>query len=365
MDNMKFNEIGSNFYGNKQVYADKLHDEFLQKKYRLKSNIVYPSLGRNAISIILKNLDDKKKMALLPGYTCESVILPYLKEDYKLIFYNFHKDLTVDIADLKYKIKEYKPNILHIHGFYGYNTFLNAKQIILSAKEKGCLVIQDDTQTVFSDIELISADYYIGSLRKWIEIPDGAYICTHKKNIELTNIRNDRFVNKVVEAFKLKTEYTKCLDPSIKKTYKILFKEAQNLIDDDLSIYQMSSISKGIFNTINLGEVIYKRVNNFNYLFSNIYNHFKGIKPVLSNPVPSYICPFYFPLFVKDREKFQKILSDNDIYATIIWPKYYKITGLKEETEYIYNNIIGIPCDQRYNDFDMQRVIEVLHDNFI
>lgn len=362
---MKFNEIGSNFYGNKQVYADKLHDEFLQKKYGLKSNIVYPSLGRNAISIILKNINNKKKVALLPGYTCESVIHPYLKEDYKLVFYNFRKDLTIDIADLDYKIKEYKPNILHIHGFYGYNTFLNAKQIILSAKEKGCVVIQDDTQTVFSDTEIMNADYYIGSLRKWMEIPDGAYIFSNKRDMQLTDITHNKFINMVVEAFKLKAEYVNSLESSVKTKYKKLFLDAQNIIDKDLSIYKMSDISKGIFNTINISDVIIKRVENYNYLFRNIFDHFQNIKPVLSIPVSPNICPIYFPLYVKDRDKFQKTLSDNDIYATIIWPKYYKITGLKEETEYIYNNIIGIPCDQRYNDFDMQRVIEVLHDNFI
>lgn len=362
---MKFNEIGSNFYGNKQVYANKLHDEFLQKKYGLKSNIVYPSLGRNAISIILKNINNKKKVALLPGYTCESVILPYIKEDYKLIFYNFHKDLTIDLADLDYKIKEYNPSILHIHGFYGYNTFINAKQIILTAKEKGCVIIQDDTQTVFSDTEIIDADYYLGSLRKWIEIPDGAFIFTDKKSIQLEEINNNNFINTVVEAFKLKTEYVKSLNPSIKTNYKKLFVNAQNMIDGDLSIYQMSDISKGIFNTINLNDLIIKRIGNYNYLFRKIFNCFKNIKPLFSSPVPSNICPIYFPIYVKDREKFQKTLSDNDIYATIIWPKYFKITGLKEETEYIYNNIIGIPCDQRYKEQDMQRVIEVLKKNFI
>jgi hypothetical protein len=360
-----FKEIGSNFFAGKFPTANELDDSFIKSKYSSLKNFVYPSLGRNAISIVLREINLSRKVALLPGYTCESVITPFLNENYELIFYNFHKDLTVNLEDLKSKLTHYKPGVMLLHGFYGFNTFLNAKSVIQTARVDGCIVIQDDTQTVFSEIELLQADYYIGSIRKWLEIPDGAYIGSNNKLPRINDACNEHFINLVLEAFKLKFDYAVNLNKELKPRYKKLYLEAQNLIDNDFTVYQMAESSKGILNEYNFTDMKTKRIENFNILIESIGANFQGIKPVISKKVSKNICPIYFPLYVENRNEYQKILSDNDVYATLIWPKSDFIYGLNEETNHIYDKIIGIPCDQRYNKDDMNRVVELFKSNFI
>lgn len=361
---MEFKEIGSNFYTGSFHLASELDEHIIKAKYNLTKSIIYPSLGRNAIAIVLKELKLNRKIALLPGYTCESVIKPFINEKYELVFYNFYKDLTINLDDLKSKLTMYNPSIILVHGFYGQNTFLSAKSLIQSARKNGCIVIEDDTQTVFSKIEILSADYYLGSIRKWLEIPDGAYICSSNNPPIISNSINNTFIDLLTEAFKLKTDYVNNMDINLKLRYKKLYLEAQNLIDNDPAIYKMADSSMGILNSYDLEFMKKNRIKNFNYLLKNILDRFEGISPVISSPVSYNICPIYFPLFVDNRKEFQRILSENDIYATIIWPKSDFIKGLNEETEFIYEKIIGIPCDQRYNRKNMRRVIDVLNKHF-
>ena len=358
---MAFREIGSNFYTCDFQLSSQVDDRIIKSKYNFTANIVYPSLGRNALSMVLKGLKMNRKVALLPGYTCETVIQPFISENYKLVFYNFNKDLTINLNDLESKITDYKPNIILVHGFYGQNTFLSAKSLIQSARENGCIVIEDDTQTVFSEIEMLSADYYFGSLRKWMEIPDGAYICSSENPPHIFNSINKNFITLITEAFRLKADYVNSLDVNLKLRYKKLYLVAQNLIDNDSTIYEMADSSKGILNSYDLEFMKKKRIENFNYLLENILNEFESLKPVINIPVTHNICPFYFPLFVENRKEIQNVLSENDIYATIIWPKSEFTEGLNKETEYIYDKILGIPCDQRYDRNNMRRIIAVLN----
>lgn len=361
---MGFKEIGSNFYTDKIQLSNELNRDILRNKYKRTKYIVYPSLGRNAISMVLKQLKLLNKVALLPGYTCESVLYPFVYENYEIVCYNFNTDLTINLVDFKSKLDEFNPSVILVHGFYGKNTFLSAKNLIQTAKDNGCIIIQDDTQTIFSDVEILSADYYLGSIRKWLEIPDGAFVCSSEEFVDVPDSINNYFIELIAEAFRLKSVYSKKMDLQLKRRYKKLYLEAQELIDKDPTIYKMADLSKGLLNGYDLTWMKKRRIENFNFLYNNLCNRFKSLNPVFSSPVESNICPVYFPLYVDNREVFQFILSENDIYATIIWPKSKFITGLHENTEFIYNRIIGIPCDQRYSINDMQRVIEVITSHF-
>jgi dTDP-4-amino-4,6-dideoxygalactose transaminase len=73
--------------------------------------------------------------------------------------------------------------------------------------------------------------------------------------------------------------------------------------------------------------------------------------------------PLYFPIIVDDRSALQKHLVDNAIYAPIVWPKDEQQPIQCEGAEYLYNHLLCIPIDQRYNQDDMRRIAKVI-DNF-
>ena len=57
----------------------------------------------------------------------------------------------------------------------------------------------------------------------------------------------------------------------------------------------------------------------------------------------------------------QEYLAKHDIYAPVIWPKPSQCEGMIDsKVEWIYKHILAIPCDQRYDIDDMERIVQVL-----
>jgi hypothetical protein len=71
--------------------------------------------------------------------------------------------------------------------------------------------------------------------------------------------------------------------------------------------------------------------------------------------------PLYFTLYVKERARLQKLLSLNSIYAPVLWPVEDERVLITEDIKFIFNHLLAIPCDQRYDQDDMQRVAEVIN----
>ncbi|NPD46745.1 hypothetical protein [Lentimicrobium sp. S6] len=357
---MKFQEIGSNFYRQQFSKSSSLDESFFIEKYGKGKSLIFPSMGRHALMIIIEALALIEKRILLPAYTCDTVVESFLAHDFIIDYYNCHTDLTLDVDDFTLKVNAFNPKIVLVHGYFGENTFLDAKTKIEGLREKGIIIIQDDTQTLFSENEILEADFYMASIRKWFAIPDGAFLWSKEIEIEEPAEENKVYIDLLEVAFKLKHDFTLCLDESIKKKYKGLYLEAQNLVDSDPSIFKMAEVSKGTFNQEDLKQYSEIRRENYNTLYHALSGKFKQVKPVFEHFAESNISPFCFPIYLEDKKEFQKRMSDNDVFATHFWPKADYIHGINEKTEFIYNNLLGIPCDQRYTTQDMERVIEVI-----
>ena len=55
------------------------------------------------------------------------------------------------------------------------------------------------------------------------------------------------------------------------------------------------------------------------------------------------------------RKDLQKYLASKDIYAPVIWPNEVSFE-VDENTQYLYEDLLCIPVDQRYSLEDMSRV---------
>ena len=72
--------------------------------------------------------------------------------------------------------------------------------------------------------------------------------------------------------------------------------------------------------------------------------------------------PLYFPIYVKDRPGIQKQLAQKHIYAPVLWPVNTREILIDETIEYLFDHLLAIPCDQRYDEKDMEKIISVLND---
>ena len=352
-------EIGSNFfeYTVKNINKSLFHP--IKKYYK---ELFFIS-GRNATYALIKSLNIENKVALLPSYTCGTVIEPFIRDNWQIIYYNINKNLEVNEQDIITKIKLYHPSMILVHSFFGINTLKNIRSRL--EKIKDVLIVEDITQSILSDFKKIKADYYITSLRKFFAITDGGMLIIPSRNnnikIKYENIPNE-IVKHALKGFELKKNYIENITNVEKEKFQKEYVEVKKLISSTYNIEKISKEGLKIFNNIDISKVKGIRKQNFNYLLENLRSKDDNIELIFKT-LRIDETPLYFPIYIKNgnREKIQKYLASKNIFCPIIWPKSEYIKETSEETEYIYNNILCIPCDQRYNLQDMQKIIDEIN----
>lgn len=354
-----FNEIGSNFWR----YS--LHEEEKRDKlwweYDEYHNILFKS-GRNAIKALARNLKEGQACVLLPIYTCETVILPFLEEEWNVDYYQVNADLSVNIQSLLKKCEKLKPRAIFFHSYFGFNTLGEDINIIEQLHSQDIIIIEDITQSIFSEHYIKCADYYVASLRKFIAIPDGGLVCSKKElNFPAIAEADHLLVETALNAFNLKQIYmTKNHDEALKQQFRKKYQEINCLIAQNEVVQAISEESKKIFFSVNINKLKQKRVQNYNQLFRTI-NNISNLSPVIKQAIGKSV-PLYLPVYVKnDRKVLQEYLARNNIYCPIIWPKPPQIEIKNDDiVDYMYKHMLCFPIDQRYGNEEMKKISDVL-----
>ena len=339
-------EIGGDYSFN----TDYLHGICCNINSFLKDyNLLLFDYGRSAIKSIPY---DRNKKILLPEYICESVIACY--PDSQIEFYKICEDTTVDFDDLLAKIDEKVGTLLIAHYYGAVQSEEKLKAIIDVAHNCKITVVEDVTQSIFSDTDY-QGDYVVGSIRKWMMIPQGAFLVDRIGNVDVSGyeISCD---NKRLEAMKLKDRFLKTGE-DVKDEYRKLFAECEDETDRQIIPKLMSKEATEIMNSIDVAEIIKRRRDNYEYLLSKLDQI--GIKPIVR--LGQNDCPLTLPIRVeKGRDRFRKYLIDNNIFCPVHWPN--DGVGLVERPMAVRNadTIISLVIDQRYSRNDMDYMINVI-----
>lgn len=327
---------------------------------------VLTSSGRGAISLMLDLVENNvvSKTVLLPAYICESVIIPFVKKGYTCYFYDIDHDLKPNIESIEIYLKEEIGIFLHM-GYFGFLTNDNLFDCINQLKRAGTIIVEDVTHTLFSQHErYIENDYYIASLRKWMGLPSGGFLASKDNDVQCCLDEQSVFSSIREEALLLKGDYIKSNNQELKQKFLSMFNKAENILYDDLSPYTIDDTSNSIINEVDIRELIIKRRENFTFLLKALENT-EGIEPVFSK-ISDNICPLFFPVYLdKERERFRKFLIDESIYCPVHWPILQQMNILNYSlSKEIYDSILSIPCDQRYDLEDMKRIVSVINNYY-
>ena len=324
----------------------------------------YVSTCRSAIGIVLDTLSSSvKKVALLPAFTCESVLISFIDRGYKVYPYPICKDLTIKWDIFKRCLMEIVPSVILVHSYFGFDTIAELRSHVLDLRKQGFIIIEDETQSMFSCSALAYANYYVGSIRKWMPLPDGAFVSVpfhcNEEDKELTDAKMKAFLQKgnwILNGFGEKT------------IFRQMFKEAEILLNSRKKPFAMSSLSRELFAHIDKEKMKMIRRKNCTTLISGIFAN-STLNEKLQLPfskLGTYDCPFHLPVLVKEgRKDLQQYLAKHNIFATVIWgcPNEFKEI-IDEDSMYVYNHILCFHIDQRYNDNDMMRIIDSLKEYY-
>lgn len=359
-----YREIGS-FYEYRNIGSNSAESKGMAVISYLRShignkNINFYDSGRSALRQSLSCFGRSKHniKCLVPAYTCESVLRPFTDAGFELFFYNVDLNLKISDSELERLIKEIDPAVFLFHNYYGMDNINPKADYIRRYRRDGGIVIEDYTQFLFgmSQSRVECVDHAICSLRKWFPITDGAFlisddICEQENSVFI------EFVRLKSDAQRQKAQYLAGDIHIDKDTYRGLNANAEELLDKTGKVYGMSHEAYSRLEMTGIECIRQRRYENAKVLEKGLSQNGK-IQEIMH--ITDDVVPLFYPIYADERKQLQTILRDNEIYAPVLWPKDEIVNISNASTEYIYNNLLCIPCDERYNKKDMERIVSVI-----
>lgn len=291
----------------------------------LHENAIALNTGRNCLAYLIESKNIRK--IYLPYYICSVVIDICEKAGIEIQYYRISDNFSIVDFDIE------EGSYLYVVNYFG--QLSNDDIILLKSKYKHIIV--DNAQAYFQmpvrDVDTIY------TCRKFIGVPDGAFLYTNKK-LERPleqDISYERIGFLCGRFEKSAFEFYNCF---------LINEELLN----NLPLEKMSKLTNNLLHGIDYEFVKNKRTENYNYLFDKIEKinklHLKRIEGA-----------FAYPLYINNGNDLRKTLIEHKIYVPTLWPNI--ITDeLKDTLEYdMALNILPLPCDQRYDEEDMEYMI--------
>lgn len=288
---------------------------------------------RNALEYIILQLPDAKRI-YVPYFTCEAVIEPLKRMPIEYVFYhiNEHFEIADEIA-------------LHDGDYLIANNYFGIKDAYIAelAEKYGDRLIVDNAKALFAPVlPNVKAAY---STRKYVGVADGGFAV----GVSATNA--------VVYEEDNSSEHDSHLFIRKEHGAEAGFKDyqANECKLNNQPIRRMSPQTKEILSQIDYDSIIEKRRQNYLYLSKAL-----GEKNLLQLPsIDSFTCPMVYP-FMTDDESLRGQLIKNKVFVARYWPNVLEWCS-KRDLEYkLVSRIIPLPIDQRHNEEDMKRIIEII-----
>lgn len=305
-----------------------------EEKNSIPVNGVLLNTARNALEYILQTLSEVKKV-YLPYYTCEAVIEPLKRLNLSYQFYHINWDFeiaeTIVLEEGEYLICN---NYFGLKDEYIEELFL----------QYGDRMIVDNAQALFASPPPNAKACF--STRKFVGVADGG-IATGVVINNLASMiyeptgehNNHLYIRKELGAEAGFSHY-----------------QTNECKLDNQPIRRMSLSTYDILTHINYYKVIEQRKKNYTYLEKalNISNQLK--LPSCN----SFKCPMVYPYLNNEKRNLRQRLISKKIFVARYWPNVLEWTTNDSLEYYFANQILPLPIDQRYDERDMQRIIEII-----
>ena len=326
---------------------------------------IYYSLCREAFSDVATALSKSSKTVLIPAFTCQTVIIPFEEVGWKCTFYPIKKNLRIDTKALLDLADRIHPAVTVVHPYFGMELNGEETSALEQINRQGIKVVLDQTQCIFSSQRYPFVSFTIGSYRKWFPIPDGGFMECHDQSVSISQpaTENTEFTERMKDAMYLRDLYFINGEQRTKDISIWLTKYANRIGRGTIIPHKMSCFAYGLLQNEDKKRNQQSRIDNYSYLFHNIRDSKKVLK-ACQNLQEVTTAPLYFTIYVEDRKYLQSLLAQEGIYAPVIWPVEDEKVLINDEVTYIYEHLLAIPCDQRYDKSDMSRIIEIINSNY-
>lgn len=298
----------------------------------LYENLLHFDCGRSCLEYLI-TVNNIKKL-YIPLFLCDSIKERCERCGVSVEYYEI--DRYFHILDEK---KINKDAWVYLVNYYGQlsSDYINC----IYARYQNLII--DNVHAYFTPpMEKIDTLY---SCRKFFGVSDGGILYTRKRDAKFEKeIKIDKSferMNYLLGRFEgLASDYYK---EYIKNNKKFSFREMK----------WMSLLTGNLLRSIDYQRVRHSRESNFKIL----HNFLSGINELNIKSTPG---PYAYPFLHKNGSKIRKELINKKIYIPVLWPEVLDHCKKNSVEKYYAENILPLPCDQRYCTSDMEYIAKEL-----
>lgn len=292
-------------------------------------NAVALNSARNALRYVIRTYNITEMY--VPIYTCPVVWDSISAENCEIIPYDVD-DNFIPIGDIS------------SDAFILYNNYFGicGNNIDILSKKYKNLVI-DNAQSFYQPHCGLASIY---SPRKFFGLPDGGLVICDKK-------LNDEFETAV--SYDLCSHLLKRIDLGAQAGYIDFQKNDDALINRP--VQKMSNLTVTLMGNIDYNSVRQQRLKNFAFLHATLKD-----KNELNIDLTDDDVPMVYPFKTKDKDLRVKLIQ-NKIFVAKYWPAEENGCMKSAAAQTLADTITALPIDQRYDESDMQRILEVINAN--
>jgi dTDP-4-amino-4,6-dideoxygalactose transaminase len=289
-------------------------------------------------------IQEKPNSVWLPAFLCDSLVEAVPKDLRK--FYVVGEKLSPVISSLS-KVKE--GDMLLGINYFG---FLPDNEFILFVKSNKKIKFVEDCSHCISINSKGWGDWRLFSPRKLLGVADGGVLISNNLLIQVPIPKLESNLNDLTVWTPNILRYSDVKEINTSLWHTINQEKERNFKITNKSI---TKLSKLILENIDVVPFIKQRIINFNTLKSELSNWLINI----DRPFES--APFCFPIIIDKniRDEVLTYFHSHKIYASIHWKCISSsIEEFPVEHE-LSKKLISLPCDQRYTEIEMWKIIKV------
>lgn len=286
------------------------------------------SSGRACLSYLIEQRKIRK--IALPDFNCDIVEAVCRAHEVKIRFYPVEANLRPKTLQTE------EDEWLYLVNFYGQ---LSADELQRIAACVPRLIV-DNAQAYF-DLPLKGVDT-LYTCRKFLGVPDGGFLYTEAPEKTLPADESRERMGFVLGRFE-------------RPAGEYFAAAAQN--NDDLSMEpkSMSELTKNLLHAVDYDRVKTKRTENFRLLH-------EGLGSVNCLNLRETEGAYAYPLMLPEGQKIRKKLIEQKIFVPMLWPNVPEQQPADSEACRLAEQILPLPCDQRYGAEEMAFIIKAVRD---
>lgn len=282
--------------------------------------------GRAALAYLI---EQKQIRAMaLPRFLCDVVLDVCREHGLRLRFYE------TDLCLAPPRPEPEEDEWLYVVNYYG----RLGQETIASLAEQTPRLIVDNAQAYFAP-PLPGVDT-LYTCRKFLGVPDGAFLYTDAPERELERDRSYRRMDFVLGRF----------EEGASSFYR---RASENNDLLDARPLRMSGLTENLLRGIDYDRV--RRIREENYaVLAEALDGKNALPPARPRG------PYAYPFLTEDGPALRKKLIEHKIYVPQLWPNVAAEEPAGSPERVLAENILPLPCDQRYGEEDMKTILEVL-----